>query len=181
MKNTFLGLFIIISILSCQSKNTKSEIYLSDNQQDSLLKNIVTYLYTLAPNAIPQTKFQPQFRRFYAKNSSKFTLENLQESPNGWTYFFVIRPVGGSNFRRGVLGKFKLKENSTTPTEFEEIANTPHLKEEIVKERGAYLFQELVKNGNLNAQIPMKQYIEWPDEHLAYDKKVHEWKIMKPY
>ena len=67
------------------------------------------------------------------------------------------------------------------PTEFEEIANTPHLKEEIVKERGAYLFQELLKNGNLNAQIPMKQYIEWPDEHLAYDKKVHEWKIMKPY
>ena len=181
MKNKLIGLFIIISILSCQSKNSKFNIYLSDNQQDSLLTNIVTYIYTLAPSAVLQTKFQPRFRGFYAKNSSKFTLENLQQSPNGWTYFFVIRPVGGSNFKRGVLGRFKLKENSTTPAEFEEIANTPHLKEEVVKERGAYLFQELLKNGNLNAQIPMKQYIEWPDEHLAYDKKVHEWKIMKAY
>ena len=181
MKNTIFGLFIIISILSCQSKNSKFNIYLSDNQRDSLLTNIVTYIYTLAPNATPETKFQPQFRGFYAKNISKFTLENLQQSPNGWTYFFLIRPVGGSNFKRGVLGKFKLAENSTMPTAFEEIANTPHLKEEIVKERGAYLFQELLKNGNLNAQIPMKQYIEWPDEHLAYDKKVYEWKIMKSY
>ena len=181
MKNTFFGLLIIISILSCQSKNSKFNIYLSDSQHDSLLTNIVTYIYTLAPNAVPETKFQPQFRGFYAKNSPKFTLENLQQSPNGWTYFFLIRPVGGSNFKRGVLGKFKLTENSTMPTEFEEIANTPHLKEETVKQRGAYLFQELLKNGNLNAQIPMKQYIEWPDEHLAYDKKVHEWKIMKPY
>ena len=181
MKNTILSLFIIISILSCQSKNSKFNIYLSDNQQDSLLKNIVTYIYTLAPNATLETKFQPQFRGFYAKNITKFTLENLQQSQDGWTYFFVIRPVGSSNFKRGVLGKFKLIENSTMPTDFEEVANTPHLKEEIVKERGAYLFQELVKNGNLNAQIPMKQYIEWPDEHLAYDKKIHEWKVIKPY
>jgi hypothetical protein len=181
MKNIIIGLFIITSIFSCQSKNAKSNIYLSDIQRDSLLTNIVTYLYMLAPNATPDTKFQPQFRGFYAKNISKFTLENLQKSQDGWHYFFVIRPVGGSNVRRGVLGKFKLKENSTIPTGFEEIANTPHLKEEIVKERGTYLFQELVKNGNLNAQIPMKQYIEWPDEHLAYDKKVHEWKIVKPY
>jgi hypothetical protein len=181
MKNIIIGLFIITSIFSCQSKNAKSNIYLSDIQRDSLLTNIVTYIYTLAPNATPDTKFQPQFRGFYAKNISKFTLENLQKSQDGWHYFFVIRPVGGSNFRRGVLGKFKLKENSTIPTAFEEIANTPHLKDEIVKERGTYLFQELVKNGNLNAQIPMKQYIEWPAEHLAYDKKVHEWKIVKPY
>ena len=181
MKNITLGLLITISILSCQSKNSKFNIYLSDNQRDSLLTNIVTYIYTLAPNATPQTKFQAQFKGFYTKNLSKFTLENLQQSPEGWTYFFVIRPVGASNFKRGVLGKFKLKENSTMPTEFEEIANTPHLKEGIVKERGEYLFQELLKNGNLNAQMPMKQYIEWPDEHLAYDKKVHEWKIMKPY
>ena len=114
MKNTIFGLFIIISILSCQSKNSKFNIYLSDSQRDSLLTNIVTYIYTLAPNATPETKFQAQFKGFYAKNSSKFTLENLQQSPNGWIYFFVIRPVGGSNFNRGVLGKFKLAENSTT-------------------------------------------------------------------
>lgn len=181
MKNIILTLLFPIFLFSCNQKKQKISDYFTDNQRDSLLTNIVTYIYITAPKATQETKFQPQFRGFYAKNISKFTLENLQKSQDGWHYFLVIRPVGGSSFRRGVLGKFKLKENSTTPTEFEEIANTPHLKEEIVKERGAYLFQELVKNGNLNAQIPMKQYIEWPDQHLAYDKKVHEWKIVKPY
>lgn len=181
MKNILFGLFIVIIAFSCQSKSTKSNLYLSDSQRDSLLTNIVTYIYTIAPNATYETKFQAKFKAYYTKNLSKFTLENLQKSQNGYTYFFVIRPVGGSQFKRGVLGKFKLKEGSTMPTEFEEIANTPHLKEEVVKERGAYLFRELVKNGSLDAQMPMKQYIEWPDQHLAYDKKINEWKVIKPY
>jgi hypothetical protein len=182
MKNTTLTIFITIIILSCQSRNAKFNIYLSDNQADSLLINLVTYIHPLAPKATRETKFEPQFRDFYVKNSSKFTLENLQQTPDGWCYFLVIRPVaGGKLFKRGVLGKFKLKENSVMPTDFEEIANTPHLKEGIVQERSQYLFQELVKNGNLNAQMPMKQYIEWPDEHLAYDKKNQEWKVVKPY
>jgi hypothetical protein len=182
MKNLALTVFILISILSCQSRNAKFNIYLSNNQKDSLLTNIVTYIYTLAPKATRETKFAPQFREFYVKNSSKFTLENLQQTPDGWCYFFMIRPVaGGQLFKRGVLGKFKLQEDSLMPQDFEEVANTPHLKEEVVKERGQYLFQELIKNGNLDKQIPMKQYVEWPDEHLAYDKALHEWKVIKPY
>jgi hypothetical protein len=67
------------------------------------------------------------------------------------------------------------------PTNFEEVANTPHLPEEVVEERGRYLFQELIKNGNLDKQIPMKQYIEWPDEHLGYNKKINQWFVVKPY
>ena len=181
MKNITLGLLIAISTVSCQSKSSKVNIYLSESQHDSLLTNIVTFIYSLAPNATAETRFQPLFRGFYTKNTTKFTLENLQQTSDGWNYFFLIRPVGGGEFKRGVLGKFKLKGNSTMPTEFEEIANTPHLKTEVVKERGEFLFRELLKNGNLKAQIPMKQYIEWPDEHLAYDKKVHEWKVVKPY
>jgi hypothetical protein len=182
MKNLMLGLFFTIFIFSCQSKKQQIDSYFSKNQQDSLLTNIVTYLYIPAPQATNQTKFQPQFKPFYTTSLSLFKLQNYYQSENGWHYFFIIRPVGGSpTFRRGVLGKFKLKENSLMPTEFEEVANTPHLAENIVKERGQYLFQELIKNGNLDKQIPMKQYIEWPDEHLAYDKKQHEWITIKPY
>jgi hypothetical protein len=182
MKNITLSLFIIIFILSCQSRNAKFDINLSDSQTDSLKTNLVTYIHPLAPKATCETKFAPQFRDFYIKNSSKFTLENLKKANDGWYYFLIIRPVaGGTLFKRGVLGKFKLKENSLMPIEFEEVANTPHLKEGVVQERSQYLFQELVKNGNLNKQITMKHYIEWPDEHLAYDKKNHEWKVVKPY
>jgi hypothetical protein len=182
MKNIILGLLISVSLFSCNTKKQKSNDYFTDNQRDSLLTNIIIYIYTLAPQANNETKFQPQFRGFYTKNLSSFNLQNYYQSEDGWNYFFLIRPVGGSpKFRRGVLGKFKLEEKSLMPIEFEEVANTPHLEEEVVKERGKYLFQELIKNGNLDKQIPMKQYIEWPDEHLNYDKKQHEWITIKPY
>jgi hypothetical protein len=182
MKQILFCLIFFVFLISCQSKKYQVSDYFTDNQRDSLLTNIITYLYIPAPQATNDTKFQPQFRSFYTKNLSSFYLQNYYQSPDGWNYFFVIRPVGGSpKFRRGVLGKFKLSTNSLMPTEFEEVANTPHLAEEIVKERGQYLFKELIKNGNLDKQIPMKQYIEWPDEHLQYDKKVHEWITIKPY
>ena len=182
MKNLkFLIIFIVI-ISSCNSKKQKASDYFTDDQADTLLTNIITYIYIPAPKATNETKFQPQFRGFYTKNISKFNLQNYYQAEDGWHYFLIIRPVaGGSLFKRGVLGKFKLKEDSLMPTEFEEVANTPHLKEGIVQERSEYLFQELIKNGNLNKQIPMKQYIEWPDKHLAYDKKMKEWITIKPY
>lgn len=177
-----LIILIVVFFTACNSKKYQVSDYFTDNQRDSLLTDIITYVYINAPQATNKTKFQPQFRGFYAKSLSSFNLQNYYQSKDGWNYFFLIRPVGASpKFRRGVLGKFKLKENSLTPTDFEEIANTPHLEEEVVKKRGKYLFQELIKNGNLDKQIPMKQYIEWPDKHLAYDKKLNEWITVKPY
>ena len=182
MKKILFILLFPSLLFSCQSKKYQVNDYFTDKQQDSLLTNIVTYIYIPAPQATNETKFQPQFRSFYTKSLSSFNLQNYYQAEDGWNYFFLIRPVGGSpKFRRGVFGKFKLKQNSLMPIDFEEVANTPHLEEAIIQERGKYLFQELIKNGNLDAQIPMKQYIEWPDEHLNYDKKVHEWKVVKPY
>lgn len=182
MKNLILGVLFSILIFSCNTKKQQVNDYFTDNQRDSLLTNIITYLYIPAPKATNETKFEPQFRGFYTKNISKFNFQNYYPAEDGWNYFLIIRPVaGGSLFKRGVLGKFKLKEKSFMPTEFEEVANTPHLAEETVKERGQYLFQELIKNGNLDKQISMKQYVEWPDEHLRYDKKQHEWINIKPY
>lgn len=61
------------------------------------------------------------------------------------------------------------------PVDFEEVVNTPHLEEALVKERGVFLFKELTKTGNLDKYLGMKHYIEWPDSTLVYDKKINEW------
>jgi hypothetical protein len=181
MKKILIILFVSL-LTACNSKKHKLSDYFTVNQQYILLTNIITYIYIPAPKATNETKFEPQFRSFYTKNITRFNLQNYYKAKDGWHYFLIIRPVaGGSLFKRGVLGKFKLNENSLMPTEFEEVANTPHLKEGIVQERSEYLFQELIKNGNLDKQIPMKQYIEWPDAHLVYNKKQQEWITIKPY
>lgn len=180
MKKVIILLFSIL-VFSCSKDKNKVETYFTDSQKDTLLTNIITYVFEPATYATQTTKFQPQFRAFYVKSLPNFKIENYYQAQDGWNYFFLIRPVGASEFRRGVIGRFKLKEGSLKPESFEEIINTPHLREELVKERGGFLFRELIKNGNIDKYMPMKQYIEWPDEHLQYNKVTHEWVTVKPY
>jgi hypothetical protein len=170
-----LIVFAIIILFSCNSEKHQISKYYSDNERDSLLTNIITYVYTKAPGATDSTKWESKYRSYYVKNLPSFHIENYFIAENGWHYFFMIRPVGSSEKRRGVLGKFKLDKGNLKPIEFEEIVNTPHLDEEIVKERGAFLFKKLIEKGNLNEYLAMKQYIEWPDATLFYDKKTNNW------
>lgn len=181
MKKSIFLVLIIPLIISCQNNTNKVSKYFSESERDTLLTNMITYIYVKAPYANNATRFEPQFRKFYVENLPKFSLENYYISPDNTHYFFLTRPVGNTiKYRRGVIGKFRLKNaaaaaGSLMPTGFEEIVNTPHLEENIVKERGNFLFKEIIKTGNLDKYLNMKHYIEWPDSTLVYDKNINEW------
>jgi hypothetical protein len=181
MKISAFLLLIPLFIFSCQSNSNKISKYFNESERDTLLTNIITYIYIKPTYANNATRFQAQFRKYYVESLPKFSLENYYIAPDSTHYFFLIRPVGNTlKYRRGVLGKFKLKQataaaGSLMPTDFEEVINTPHLEEALVKERGAFLFNELIKTGNLDKYLGMKHYIEWPDSTLVYDKKINEW------
>ncbi len=176
MKKSAFLLFISLLIFSCRSNSNKVSNYFYKSECDTLLTNIITYIYVKPPYANNATRFQAQFRKYYIESLPKFSLENYFISSDSTHYFFLIRPVGNTlKYRRGVLGKFRLKKGTLMPTDFEEIINTPHLEENLVKERGTFLFQELIKTGNLNKYLGMKHYIEWPDSMLVYDRKLNEW------
>lgn len=182
MKNACFSFFLAFLILACDSDKYQTQKYLSDIQRDSLLVNIITFVSLPVNDSNNKTKFDVKYRESYAKTINQFELINYYPAPNGWNYYFLTRPVGNSSkFKRGVLGKFKLNNKSLFPTQFEEIANTPHLEQETLKIRGEYLFKAMVLKGNLDEQMQMKQYIEWPDKHLNYDKTINEWISKKPY
>jgi hypothetical protein len=168
-------------MFACQKNTNKVSKYYSNTERDTLLTNIITYIYIKPAYASNATRFQAQFRKYYVQSLPKFSLENYYIAPDSTHYFFLIRPVGNTlKYRRGVLGKFKLKNatvatGSLMPTDFEEIVNTPHLEEVLVKKRGSFLFKELIKTGDLNKYLGMKDYIEWPDSMLVYDKNINEW------
>lgn len=178
MKKIFLVCICLIT-LSCQKDRYDVNTYFDKAQQDSLLTNIITYIYSKAPQSSNQTRFQPQYRNYYVAVLPKFSIQNYYIAPDSTHYFFVIRPVGGLSFRRGVIGRYKLGKNRM-PTDFEEVVNTPHLDEKILKERGKFLFAELIKNGSLDKYLSMKHYVEWPDANLIYDKKLNEWVAPMP-
>jgi hypothetical protein len=178
MKRLFL-ISICLIALSCQQDKYNVNTYFDKTQQDSLLTNIITYIYSKAPQSSNETRFQPQFRKFYVNVLPKFSFQHYYIAPDSTHYFFVIRPVGALPYKRGVIGRYKLGKN-LMPTDFEEVVNTPHLEEKLVKERGKFLFTELIRNGNLDKYLSMKHYVEWPDANLIYDKKLNEWVAPTP-
>jgi hypothetical protein len=169
-------LILTILFISCKSEPYNINNYYTESERDSLLTNIITYVYIKAPGATDSTKWEPKYRTFYKNSLPSFHIDKYAIK-NDWHYYFLIRPVGGSDKRRGVIGKFKLKEKSLMPFEFEEVVCTPHLDEEIVKHRGGFLFQEYLKSDNLEKYLPMKHYIEWPDSTLIYNKITNSWEV----
>jgi hypothetical protein len=181
IKNTIIVkyFFVLLSLfaLACASEKHQASEYYTVSERDSLLKNIVIYIYNKAPGASNTTKWEKKYSEYYNNSLPSFHLENYSIGTNGWHYYFVIRPVGGSNKKRGVIGKFKLVKNSLKPVYFEETINTPHLDQEIVQERGQFLFNEFLKNDNLDKYLGMKHFIEWPDNALTYNKNTNSWEV----
>lgn len=178
MRKFFLMSICLIA-LACEKDKYNVNTYFDKAQQDSLLTNIITYVYVKAPQSSNQTRFLPQYRKFYVAALPKFSIENYYVAPDSTHYFFVVRPVGNLPYKRGVIGRYKMGKN-LMPTDFEEVVNTPHLEEKLVKERGKFLFTELIKNGNLDKYLPMKHYVEWPDANLVYNKQLNEWVAPTP-
>ncbi len=176
MKKILIILIAALCLTSaCDSKNDDG-YYFSDSERDTLLTNIITYMGEKALYANDSTKYQAQFRSEYVKRLPLYHFVHLIKDTTGTYYFLISRPVAGrKDLRRGVVGRFILKPESTDIVAFEEIVNTPHFDQKTVEERGSFLFYALVKEGNLNAYLPMKHYVEWPDSTLKYDKKTHNW------
>jgi hypothetical protein len=171
-------LFALVSLLllACKPETNKPAYYFNLQQQDSLVTNIITYVAENATYATDSTRFQPAFRSYYAKQLTKYTLVNLTKDPSGIYYYFLVRPVGNLKmYRRGVVGSFTLDSASLMPKNFKEIINTPHLSEELVLERGAFLFRELAKKGNISEYMVMRDYVEWPDSTLSYNTHTNRW------
>ncbi len=168
----FCGLFFLAS---CHSKD-EAAFYYSKPEQDTLVTNIISIISEKPAYASDSTKFQARFRSEYVKRLPEFQLINLSKDSSGTYTYFLSRPVAGrKDLRRGVLGTFTLKPNTLEIDQFEEVANTPHFDEETVKQRGGFLFNALVKQGNITEYLKMKHYVEWPDASLIYDKKKRSW------
>ncbi len=172
-------LFILLAsfmLLACKPDTNNPAYYFNQAQQDSLVTNMIAFVAENATYSTDSTRFQPEFRSYYAKQLPKYSLVNLTKDPSGTYYYFLVRPVGKLKmYRRGVVGSFTLDSASLMPKNFKEIINTPHLSEDLVLERGAFLYRELVKKGNINEYMVMRDYVEWPDSTLTYNIHTNRW------
>ncbi|MFN6945056.1 MAG: hypothetical protein ACK4ND_08910 [Cytophagaceae bacterium] len=186
MKNKLLlslCLFLIfcLGISGCADKQDK---YIIENfipgksDQDTVMLNLVTYIYRTPPHARREDRFLPKHRAYYAENTSKFKFDQYFVAEDGTHYYSVLRPARNiHNNIRSAGGRFKLGNNYEI-IELEEIYNTPMVPEEEAVKLGRELFTEMIKEGNVKKYIGNKEFVEFPDERCVYDVSLKDWKYI---
>lgn len=180
MRTLILFCFTILGLISsaCQDKYDVLTYY-EPKKRDSLLTDIITYVYTRPQYVDWNSRFNPEYRKYYVSQIPKFTIDRFYRDSNGTHYFFIIRPARGvQSTIRGVGGRFTIDESFNIIT-FEEVFNTPAMPLSEVQTRGRELFISMVKSGNINDYLKNPDYVEWPNEMTYYDTIRHEW-LVKP-
>jgi hypothetical protein len=172
-------IFLLISILILHSCTTKDKYdinrYHTLADQDEVLTSIIAYLFAPPPYVSKQDRLKSEHRPYYSGLTPKFKMLQYYISPDDTHYFYLIRPSSIASEKRGVAGHFKMNKNFSL-SEFKEEFVTRVMTEEDLKEKAAFLFDEMVK-GNLQKYIGMKDYIQWPNEISYYDTVHYEWTI----
>lgn len=179
MRFALFSLLLSVNFLFSCTDRHDPKTYFSDSERDTLLADIITYIYVRPPGANWDTRFNPEFRRFYVTSLPKFTLEKLYRDNAGFYYFFLIRPArSAEGTLRGVGGKFKLNHEQKVQS-FVEVFNTPAGALTELRQKGHELYHHMVKWGNVNAYLLNDEYLEWPNAWTYYDTVRHEW-LVKP-
>ena len=179
----FIFIFSIIALIFFSCGNNSAEYdplnTFDASQRDSLLTDLITYIYVKPSGADQQTKFSSEFRQRYVEQLPKFKWLRHHLEESGEHYFYLIRPARNVHgHKRGVCGKFRLDEAGKI-IDFEELFNTPMIPEEEAVKKGEEMFAWLVKKGDFKKYYLNKEYIEFPDERSFYDKKLLEWSYKK--
>lgn len=139
------------------------------------MSKIVTYLFIAPPYTAMKDRFEPKHKEFYDFHSQKFTLDKLYVDSHKHHYYLVIRPGSGIDEKRAVGGYFDVADDKQLRN-FREAFVTPLLADSVAKERGRFLFDEMVK-GKLQSHLTMSSYVQWPNKISYYDSTTYEWKM----
>jgi hypothetical protein len=178
IKSQLLAALLILMLSGCKDKYDVASYY-PPSQQDSVLTDIVTYVYVRPQGATPETRFDQKFRPYYVQESKKFQFKEYFVNENGKHFFFLIRPARSPlGNLRGVAGTFERSHDGKI-IHFREVFNTPVLSKELLITRGNELFKYLIHKGNVDDYVKNPDYIEWPNSNSFYDTVRYEW-LIKP-
>lgn len=160
-------------VCCCSGDRYDPRSSLDAEAQEQLTRQMVRYMYS--NEGIPEgERFDAKFDVKYERVLPDYALVQYFTSTDQFSVFLISRRYGNGKFR-ATGGRLKLNDEGVI-TAFEEMFVTPLLDVETAKKRGAFLFDQLVKNGRLDEKhLEMKSFVEWPDEHLMYDTLTHTW------
>lgn len=174
---SILILILFSLAIGCSSRD-KYDVarYHSKAEQDSVLTSIIAYIYSAPVYTLMKDRLRPEHRTYYSNLIPNFSFYKYYIAGDGTHYFYVIRPGSKIGDHRGVGGYFKMDDHYRLKG-FREVFVTPILSEEDLKNRCAFLFDEMVK-GTIDPYLKMETYVQWPNEATGYDTVTYEWRLI---
>lgn len=152
--------------------------YFPGHSKDSLLADMVTFLYKRPNAAINRDRTLPEFRSYYVDKLPLFTHVYHTMTPDSVHWYYLIRPARSvEGDKRGVGGWFRAGGTSGME-EFVEVFNTRVMPEYELYAKGLELFEHMVANGDVEGHPMREAWVEWPDERLKYDRERREWRYV---
>lgn len=140
-----------------------------------MLSNIVAYIFSAPPYTLMKDRFKPEHKVWYRQMSARlFKLDRLYVDEKGRNYYLVMRPGYTPNDKRAAGGYFDVADDKELKN-FRETFVTPILPDSLAKERGRFLFDQMVK-GDIKKYLKMSSYVRWPNPISSYDSTIYEWK-----
>jgi hypothetical protein len=166
------ALWSVAVLASACGRSASVETHFSTQQADTLLVNIMTYLF--APEGVrAESRFEPRFRSTYYLDKENFSLMKLLRVSDGYYYYLILRRES-DGCRRALGGRFSAE--GTRVSKLEELFVGPVLGQAQALQNGEYVFREMVKSRGLPPHMAgMKHYVEWPNELRRYDTLSHSW------
>jgi hypothetical protein len=153
--------------------------YFDQASQDTIMANIITYIYKVPRGVRKENKHLPEYRHLYVQQIPEFEFVHYFIDLDSTHYFYLIRPARNvHNHKRGTAGKYKIGPNLEL-LHFQEILNTPMLPVEEIREKGEYLWADLMHFKHVDRYFLNKDYIEFPDDRARYDTTLKEWTYSK--
>jgi len=170
--------FVMVLFLSfCSEKVLLPEenCEITSIHPDSLLADLVTYIYR-PPERVPaKDRFQDQYRKWFVESSDLFDWIHCHKSETGIYYFYMKRPARNIHgHQRGVGGKFRLSESGQI-SDFEETFNTYMISSEEIIKLGPKFISTLVEFDTIPSDSDLWKKIEFPNDASFYDKEIYEW------
>lgn len=177
---TILASFLILCGCNRDRYNPSNE--LDGDEQARLVRQMVYYSTKLPPNAAEFDKFDPKYNWYYDRAAAECALLKFCKTPEPDTWYFMMARQARSltPMQEGIAGKVKLNADGSL-IDYEEVFRIWKMPADTLKERGAMLFDRMVRGKDLSLFSPKYQgdkFIELPTDGYYFDKLTKRWKSL---
>jgi len=177
-------IFTLISLsflLSCTqtAPNYDPAQRLDAVQQKEVLASVIRYAAKLPGKGNLDNRMDSQWDTYYAEQAEMHRLDLYSRNDNtGDIYLMISRIAPSLKIKRVAIG-IHLRMEGDSLTYYNEVFRTWKMEEDVLAQKGAMLFDLMVKGKDLSPYYPQnsgkEEYIEFPDEHTRFDAKKRVW------